>query len=424
MNIYERRLLNCLYIYKVFSVLVIFGILFFQVALNKTSPIPNYIDEAILAGILGYSILKAFTDEVIKKVLTIYVATFLLLFLLSVHSVSSRGLLTVLLQIFIHLKYIIFFSFAWMSFGHKHSFKLALLFLFITVIFLFFNIFTGSYFNEVFDLPLQLRAGNVRPVGIQADTASLGTTFALIGCLLISGVHQLSAKLKVLLLIVFSILVLLSTVRTALVLIPLIILWWLKDSMKSFFIALIIIVALIIPMKSSNYFEQLVDITTQNIEWTVDNPVESGYIRGIMLYFSFELALDRFPIGTGAATFGTVMSDDSLIYAEIGLQNSRFFVEKEGIYDSNFASLLGEFGVVGIFIYYLALYLVILTPLKTGEYVNEREFRFVFFLLLCAYSVATPIFMNTYPALMLSVVLVSSYRINLTSKDQHTLVVS
>ena len=83
-------------------------------------------------------------------------------------------------------------------------------------------------------------------------------------------------------------------------------------------------------------------------------------------------------LGTGAATYGTVMSDNSAVYAEIGLQNSRYFVEKDGIYDSNFASLLGEFGFIGLFMFFIVFNRVITMPMSKSElYLSESEFRFV-----------------------------------------------
>jgi hypothetical protein len=129
-----------------------------------------------------------------------------------------------------------------------------------------------------------------------------------------------------------------------------------------------------------------------------------------MIYFAFELAVDRFPLGTGAATYGTVMSDNSNIYAEIGLQNSRYFIEKDGIYDSNFASLLGEFGFLGLLLYLFVFYKVIRAPMVYSRQSNsEPEFRFVLFGVAFAYGVTTPIFMNTYPAFILVLVIVASY---------------
>jgi len=409
MNKNISRLNNLLLLCQFFITIGICFLLFFQIALTKLTPLPSYADEMILAGIFLFSLVRSFSDVVVRKLMIIYCSAFLFYFIISIVAIPYRGLAQVIFQIFIHLKFILLVVFIWSTLSTKYALRVSYVCLVITIVFLLMNLLLGNYFNELFDLVVQKRGGGVRPIGIQSDTASLGTTFALLACLYITSIKKLTAKVKVVLLMFFSILVLLTTVRTALLFIPLVVLWWLKDSLKSFFIALAFILAILIPLKSSDYMDELIDITTQNIEWTVENPVESGYIRGIMIYFSFELANDRFPIGTGAATYGTVMSGDSHIYAEIGLQNSRFFVDKEGIYDSNFASILGEFGYLGLLVYFLVVYLVMMTPFRVGKYQNEAEFRFVFFLLISGYSIATPIFMNTYPAFMLALVLVASY---------------
>jgi hypothetical protein len=280
---------------------------------------------------------------------------------------------------------------------------------------MFINLFTGSLFNILFDTKVNMRSGGVRPIGIQADTGSLGTTFALIGCLIISGLKSTNNNIKVIMLLVMAVLVLIASTRTALILLPLVVVWWLRDSVKSFIIAFLLLVSSFFIIQSSNYMDEIIAITIDNIEATVDDPVASSYIRGIMIYFAFELAVDRFPLGTGAATYGTVMSDNSDVYVEIGLQNSRYFVEKDGIYDSNFASLLGEFGFLGLLLYLFVFYKVIRAPMVYSRQSNsEPEFRFVLFGVAFAYGVTTPIFMNTYPAFILVLVIVASYHSNLS----------
>ena len=83
----------------------------------------------------------------------------------------------------------------------------------------------------------------------------------------------------------------------------------------------------------------------------IDN---SRYIRFIMLVKSIELAIEFFPFGTGAGTFGTVLSQGSWVYSYLGLQNLEFFVDFWGIYDSNISGFIGEYGfLVTIFCFTL-----------------------------------------------------------------------
>jgi hypothetical protein len=383
----------------------------------KLSLFASYIDELILFGILVYGVIKSQKDKVIRHVMFLYFMLFVFFVLISFQAFASRGILSVVLQVFIHLKYMLFFIFCWGALGPNNSFKFVKIILVVSVFFLFINLFTGDLFNVLFDTKVNMRSGGVRPIGIQADTGSLGTTFALIGCLVISGLKSSNRNnnIKVLLLLVMAVLVLIASTRTALILLPLVVAWWLRDSVKSFIIAFILLVSSFFVIQSSNYMDEIIAITVDNIEATVDDPVASSYIRGIMIYFAFELAVDRFPLGTGAATYGTVMSDNSDVYAEIGLQNSRYFIEKDGIYDSNFASLLGEFGFLGLLIYLFVFYKVIRVPMLYSKITkSEPEFRFVLFGVVFAYGITTPIFMNTYPAFILVLIIVASYHSNLS----------
>ncbi len=88
-----------------------------------------------------------------------------------------------------------------------------------------------------------------------------------------------------------------------------------------------------------------------------DNISNTEYIRFIMVYNSFVLAIENFPFGVGAANFGSVMSEGSFVYSMLGLSNMSFFVNMEGVYDSNLASIVGEYGVFGVVLY---LYFMVL----------------------------------------------------------------
>ncbi|MCQ8879474.1 hypothetical protein NQT69_15845 [Pseudoalteromonas shioyasakiensis] len=382
--------------------------LFLQTALSSAG-LPVYLDELLMVNALACLAVKSWTDKTAKAFFKIYILSFFLLIVLSINSIGVRSYFSILFQIFIHLKFIVFFSFLFVFFQGERAKSLVLFFLVVSLVFMFLNIFTGSLFNAFFDKPLQLRGGFARPIGIQGDTASLGTTLAIAASFYICHKENIQIKAKLLLMFLFTVLILLSSVRTALIVLPLIFLWWFKDSFKTFLLATFFLVVAAFSFKSSNYVDELVEITVQNVEWTVENPVESAYIRGIMIFFSFEVANTHFPLGAGAAMYGTVMSDDSPIYTEIGLQDSRFFIEKDGIYDSNFASLLGEFGYLGLLIYLILFYKVITLPERLGVAKLSSEFKFVFFLLILGYSIATPIFMNTYPAFWLSLIAVAAY---------------
>lgn len=404
------KYLNLLSFYRLMLTGVVCVLLFLNALVSKLEILPNYNDEFILFGIFCYAMIRSFKDVVVRRALFIYIALFILLTVLSINAIASRGVVIVLSQVFIHLKFILFFIFCWAILGPKWCLTLVYILFGVTIMFLFINLATGSLFNVLFDTEVSLRSGIARPIGIQADTAGLGTTFAIFSCLFISGLKIKDNQKKVGLILGLTVLILLATTRTALIVLPLILLWWFKDSVKTFLIASVLLIISITYVSTSKHMEELIDITIENIQWTIEDPVASSYIRGIMIYFAVELAVDRFPLGTGAGTYGTVTSDDSPVYAEIGLQNSVYFVEKKGIYDSNLASLLGEFGVFGMLIYLAAFWRVatLASKLKPDKYELDNEFKFVFGLSILAYSITTPVFMNTYPAFILALTLVAA----------------
>jgi len=85
------------------------------------------------------------------------------------------------------------------------------------------------------------------------------------------------------------------------------------------------------------------------------NIKDSQYIRGIMVVLGWNILFDHFPVAFGAGSFGTTMSADSPVYNYLGVGVLSFFDTMEGIYDSNLASIFGEYGVMGtlIFVYFL-----------------------------------------------------------------------
>lgn len=121
--------------------------------------------------------------------------------------------------------------------------------------------------------------------------------------------------------------------------------------------------------------------------------LESYYIRGIMVNMGFQIVYLYFPIGTGAATFGSVFSEGSQVYKDFGVSQRSFFIEKSGIYDSSLASWMGEYGIIGlvflgVIFYYLRSYLESMTLNSNKVMINSLLLVFLFF------SLTTPVFTN------------------------------
>lgn len=393
--------------YLCFAALLVFGITF-QVALTNIVGLPAFFDELVLVFMLADISFRALKNSAAKRALILYAISFIILFALSFSAIGNRGIFAICLQIFIHLKLIIFISYLWLVFGPARLRFVACSILALTALFMFINLATGATFNQIFEVATNIRGGLVRPIGFQGDTASLGTTIALLGIFLVTVIARSNRQLAIIFLAGLAILLFLSSSRTSMIVLPIMVAWWFRQSIKAAAIAGVLVLLLVVTAPSNPYIAELIEITEQNIEWTVDNPVESAYIRGIMIFFSFELANQNFPFGTGAATYGTVMSEESFVYAELGLHNSRFFIETDGIYDSNLASLLGEFGYLGLLIYLALLYKAI-TLFRSENAEQSNEFTFAICMAALVFGISTPLFMNTYPAFILALVCAASY---------------
>ena len=89
----------------------------------------------------------------------------------------------------------------------------------------------------------------------------------------------------------------------------------------------------------------IIDETVANFKEFLDIS-NSRYVRGIMVYGGFKFAIENFPFGVGAANFGTVMSFGGKYYDILGISRMDEFSDSSGIFDSNIASILGEYGVI------------------------------------------------------------------------------
>lgn len=378
-----------------------------QNALTHLLGLSTFIDEILQFFMLVVLLFYATKNVQAKMVIKFYTLIVIGMALLSIRSIPERGIFNVALQIFIHSKFIIYIGFFYLVVKKEIAQVAINIVIILSIFFLFFDLVSQGVLHSLLEQKIQLRGGSVRPIGIQGHTANLGFFMSMLAAYLISKDESISQKVKFAFILFSIILILLTTVRTALVVFPIILAWGLRSSFKVTASTCAVIGLFFITFGSNKYLDDLVEITQNNIINTVENPTKAAYIRGMMIYFSFELANERFPFGTGAATFGTVTSDDSSIYAELGVRKSRFFVEKDGIYDSNFASILGEFGYFGLIAYssIFVIFLMKLTASNRSKYKINSEFLFVSTSLTLVYSFTNPVFMNTHQIIILALFL-------------------
>ena len=86
---------------------------------------------------------------------------------------------------------------------------------------------------------------------------------------------------------------------------------------------------------------------------------DSKYIRGLLFFNGFWLAFNRFPFGTGAATFGSVYSQFNTleVYRLVGMERWILDFDDGGaeIFDNYLGSIVAELGFLGMIIYIILI---------------------------------------------------------------------
>lgn len=186
-------------------------------------------------------------------------------------------------------------------------------------------------------------------------------------------------------------LIILSTLRTKGILFVLIyytILFFIKNKVKIRWYHILSISILVIYTGVSMMYDSL-----------VYNPY---YPRTIMMKYSFEIALDHFPFGTGFGTFGSYVSGEHYsklyylygnIYQYYGLSPENY----TAISDTYWPMLLAQFGFLGTIIFILTLIVLFKIFLGTLKHNKYAFFSIIIlFLYLIITSTAESSFSNPY----------------------------
>jgi hypothetical protein len=357
----------------------------------------NYLDEIILVLCLLILSTVLFFTKKVKSIYLLVFGFFIYSVIISMLFGYNRNLGKVFLQSLINIKFFIFLL-TFIALFQKKFTKIRTFFNYILAFALLgfiLNVVLGSAFNHFFNIPifkrpnLPMRYGGFLNPNHMAFLMVM--TLGLIFNRAKKGTGLLTNKDWVL--ILGSILVILLTdSRTAIVgvFIFFVSFYWsylLRNAkILSSFLLLTIVFALSL-LLYTNMWETLMI----NIQGSFS--LNSYYIRGIIMNMAVQINYLYFPIGTGAATFGSVLSEGSEVYEIFGVAKRSFFIEKRGIYDSSVASIMGEYGVIGIIFYYvffkkLKLYLLDFTDAKKNYLINALLATFLFF------SFTNPTFTN------------------------------
>ncbi len=314
-------------------------------------------------------------------------------------------LINVILQNIIHLKFfILVFAFVWLFKEYPNTLKKCFLaILWITTIGVIINLIFQERFNNWVGFELVYRNDFLRLAGFQVQPNNIGITLGVfyLYYLLYDGKKLTYLKYGIVT-IIFIALVFLTGSRTPLLLLPITFSIFTKQHfgfiLRSFVISLFLLITVfsVILLKDTELYEK----TKTNIAQTISVD-ESNYTRGLLLYYSTVIARNNFPIGAGAGSFGTKFSEGSKVYQKYGLTN-RHFTEMQGVYESNFASILGEFGLMGIIIYSLLLRMVYKSSIKEEDSQYDKQYFIGMIAAMVIFHFTKPIFMNSYPVILFS----------------------
>jgi hypothetical protein len=374
-----------------------------------------YFDEILLAFIFINFLYQFNKKQKVNRFSKKIIISLVLFSAITILVGKNGSYLNSFIQILIHLKLYFLIYYLDRNVDITTINKILKLFFSLILIGFVLNLYFGENFNRYFEIKNDYRANILNISGFQLNRNTLGLTLLLL-LILIYKQFEKNRKKLILYITIISILILFTGSRTtlAILVITTVLLFYSKQSKKLKGLAIIIIVSIIIPfgyfIKDSEY----INLTNSNMK-QVSSDGGGGYIRGIMIYHGFQLANQFFPIGTGAATYGTVLSEGSIVYKELGIDNYYFMEEFKGVYDSNLASILGEFGYLGLFLF-LMLTSSINTDLELKDQSNKKYILIVLLLILI-YTVTAPILMSSNMAIILALTI--HYLINSKSENYY-----
>ena len=268
----------------------------------------------------------------------------------------NRDVLIIVVQSIISIKFFVFLmTFVILFKNHIHELKrffwLVLAFIALGVM---LHVALGTTFNSIYGVETYSRP-NLRYTGFFRHPNHLAYVGVIMIALTLDAIKKRNETINWkgwLKLLGGLVIIILSDSRTALLAIAILFSFYYWDyvykNITVFFSFLFIgMLSVFCVLLFTDLHESIID----NIEMSYS--LQSHYIRGLMLYMSFLLIIQYFPIGSGAGTFGSIFAKDSQVYKDFGVSNRFYFVEEWGIYDSNFASILGEYGIIGIVLFAL-----------------------------------------------------------------------
>ncbi len=344
-------------------------------------------------------------------------AIFIYLVLVSALFGKNISVTSIVIQVILHLQlFIILASFHLIKTKFNiNYFQIFLTVIVISIIGVLLQFILPSNFVEIFtpsEIVLRdFNRGEIKYWGFQLNPNSLGVLCSFFIILLLQYHNLLKKRVLLILILLACSAVILSGSRTALLFVLIGFLFSSITKTKK----IISVVSIVAILSVSGIINTLSEKTEANIE-SVSAIDETRYIRWLMAYHGAMLAVDYFPIGTGAATFGTVLSDNSPVYSEVGIASLPTVEEGTGIHDSNFGSIAGEFGIIGLLIFYGYGWVLVNQIIKKKGTVSKKDGRFLF--LICIIGMFStfmrPLFLSTYYSVLFGMLIFSYLELDMT----------
>ncbi len=373
---------------------------------NELLSFITYFDELLLVYGMLYIIYSFFVLNINRYI--IFIGTSILYMVLISLYVNFSTINNIIMQSIIHLKFFLFFLIIDKFVNYKQLKSIIKILFVVSILGFVVNLALQENFNIFFNQKIEYRNSLLRLGGLQVSPNLLAMTLGVFFLYYLFKVKILSIQI-LLLLFFFGGLIFFTGSRTfSLVVIFSFIFYvafFLKFKYKVYLLPLLTF--FIVVFISFIFLTDIQERTLTNI-FSLAHVYDSSYIRGIMLYSGLSLFLEYFPIGTGASSFGSVLSIDSPIYYDLGVHKMKFFIDMTGIYDSNIATIAGEFGFIGFVIYFLLIRLVYI-ECKTED---NKYYILLLILVLSLSSLFNPIFMNSYPAILFSLFLLEGKKQN------------
>jgi len=368
---------------------------FYRILSEITSlSIFRYLDEIIFFSVIVYLLFYYLTS---KKVHIIYLIILVFIsysVIISLLFGFNKNLIDIFLQTLINVKFFILIigfilifkkNFKYLNLYFKVVFGIAFLSFFIHII-------SGAQFNNLFNISTFARP-NIRYSGFIAHPNHMAYLAVLYVGYILSKIKSSKTKINLnsFLQIFFCVaIIFLTDSRTSILAAAIFFLAFYWDLLlKNALVLLYVFSTLSLSIVFLAVFTDVFDSIIQNIFQTFT--LESTYIRGNMIYLSGLIFYQFFPVGTGAASFGSVMANNK-VYEYYEQADRYYFANDIGLYDSNIASIVGEYGFIGLIFYFLLFFYTYKYLAKTfrtkGVMLKSAFFVFLF------YTITNPMITN------------------------------